>query len=497
MVDVCKQALKLGKAPQKNGNIWIYEDSFHQKDGGTYFILHGETAKSLVVIGGASFARFDGTSFDIDGTPAKNCPLSAANAKLLMEIFSFTAPRNHRGQSTTMGLGDRLGLASVGHIATVKDKPVFPVLAQQSIRELTLTSRTYDDVLAGAVFAVFECNYTDGYGADGDHLKTRKEVSYALDSGFTMITLDCSEEIDNAVSGWDKSQTDSAYAALPADVRSHYESLYAGRTFMVEDYKLDIGVDDLKSIVLTYHKAIRYTIDLYAELIAPYKRPVDFEMSIDETLSHTSPASHFIVASELIAGKVEITSLAPRFIGEFQKGIDYIGTLDSFDEDFKRHQQIARHLGYKLSVHSGSDKFMVFPTVGRETGLKVHVKTAGTNWLEAVRVIAKREPALYRRMHAYAREHLDEAKAYYHIKADINLVAPLDSVSDDKLPEYLNQDDARQMLHITYGLLLCAKKPDGSYDFKDEFFAALYKHEDEYISGLKAHIGKHVSLLGL
>ena len=106
------------------------------------------------------------------------------------------SPVVHKGKKVTIGLGDRLGLASPGHIRTVTDLDVFPVLAQQSIRELNLTGRTYDDVISAAAWAVFQQGYKKGYGADGDHLKTAEEVKMALDIGMTMITLDCSDHID-------------------------------------------------------------------------------------------------------------------------------------------------------------------------------------------------------------------------------------------------------------------------------------------------------------
>ena len=74
------------------------------------------------------------------------------------------------------------------------------------------------------------------------------------------------------------------------------------------------------------------------------------------------------------------------------------------------HAEIADHFGYKVSVHSGSDKFAVFGIVGKYTKGRYHVKTAGTNWLEAVRVIAEVAPDLYRKMHLFALNNLNEAK---------------------------------------------------------------------------------------
>jgi len=220
-------------------------------------------------------------------------------------------------------------------------------------------------------------------------------------------------------------------------------------------------------------------------------------MSIDETLTSTTPEAHFFTASELIDGGVKVTSLAPRFYGEFQKGIDYRGEIGRFTQEFVIHCQIAQFFGYKISVHSGSDKFTVFPIVGEKTGGKYHLKTAGTNWLEAVRIIAAHCPDLYRRMHQFALENLDAAKKYYHISAKPENIAPLTSLNDRDLPGLMNQDDARQVLHITYGLILQAKKPDGSALFRDEFYTALNQYEPEYSEALQKHIGRHLTALGL
>ena len=108
--------------------------------------------------------------------------------------------------------------------------------------------------------------------------------------------------------------------------------------------------------------------------------------------------------------------------------------MKQFTEEFIVHAAIADHFGYKISVHSGSDKFMVFPVVGKTNG-KYHLKTAGTNWLEAVRVIAQHKPDLYRRMHAFALEHLEEAKKYYYIGAKVENIPALD---DLRIPSFLN-----------------------------------------------------------
>ena len=192
-----------------------------------------------------------------------------------------------------------------------------------------------------------------------------------------------------------------------------------------------------------------------------------------------------------------MTSLAPRFCGEFQKGIDYIGDLEQFENELKEHVLIAKHFGYKLSIHSGSDKFKVFPLIGKYTEGIFHIKTAGTNWLEAMRVIAETNPDLYRRMHQYALEHFQEALQYYHVTPDLEEIKPLGEVEDNELPSYMDNDASRQLFHVTYGLLLTATDEGGRYLFKDEFFTTLNDHEDDYRRMLIRHIGKHLESLAV
>ncbi len=93
-----------------------------------------------------------------------------------MELFPFTKPVSLREHKITIGTGDRLGVATPGHIRAVQKFRVRPVLAQQSVRENTQTGRSFKEVVSDAAWAVFQENYQDGYGADGDHLKSLEEI---------------------------------------------------------------------------------------------------------------------------------------------------------------------------------------------------------------------------------------------------------------------------------------------------------------------------------
>ena len=490
---------KLTAAVKNNSALnEVYPDSIHESEGSILFLAKGEAGKRLWVIGkSAIFNELNGQEQSLNGQALKQCELSVANSKVIRKYFAFTNPGSLAKHNVTIGLGDRLGLASAGHIRLVKNYQFRPVLAQQSTRELNLTGRNYGGVLADVVWAVFQEDYQAGYGADGDHLKSLEEVKMALDYGFTMITLDCSEYINN-LAQTDLAGIEQHYQTLDAKQRQELEAKFAGKQFPVgPGMTLEFTPELLKFNAAVYQKAIDFAASVFMTLIKPVAEKVDFEVSIDETQSSTLPSSHFFVAEQLVKAGVKINSMAPRFYGEFQKGIDYIGDLGQFEQDFLQHEKIAEHFGYKLSIHSGSDKFAVFPIIGRETKGRVHVKTAGTNWLEAVKVIIAADPVLYREMHQFALESLAEAKKYYHIKGDPAKIADLKSLSDEQLKDLMRQDDARQVIHITYGLILQAKDAQGNSRFRDRIYQCLNENEELFYKFLQEHIGKHLQLLGV
>ncbi|MDD4189072.1 MAG: tagaturonate epimerase family protein, partial [Eubacteriales bacterium] len=452
----------------------------------------------LVVAGdGKEADDFAGHDYTSDsGLKIKICSLNVMNSKAVRKHFSYTNPVSCGGSKISLGLGDRLGLASPGHIGAIVDYDAFPILAQQSIRELNLTGRNYEEVLSDAVWAVFQEGYTYGFGADGDHLKTPEEVRMALGCGYTMITLDCSEHIDNKAAGYSEELTNEMYGRVPEAEREILEKKYlSGSIKLYSGLSIDFSGYDFKKTVLVYLKAIKFTVSIYNEIIRNCGRNIDFEMSIDETLTATSAEAHYFVASELIAGGVKISSLAPRFCGEFQKGIDYRGDKVCFEKEFAVHAEIARNFEYKISVHSGSDKFSIFPVVGRKTEGRYHLKTAGTNWLEAVRVIAAKDPELFRRMYRFAVQNLNEAKKYYHIFTETDMVPDEKSFEDADLDKLFGIEESRQALHVTYGLILNAKNEDGSSMFRDEFFKTMYENEELYSDFLRKHIGNHIKYL--
>ncbi|MDQ2713884.1 MAG: tagaturonate epimerase family protein, partial [Chloroflexota bacterium] len=150
---------------------------------------------------------------------------------------------------------------------------------------------------------------------------------------------------------------------------------------------------------------------------------------------------------------------------------------------------IARALGpYKLSLHSGSDKFKVYPLIVAATGGLVHLKTAGTSYVEALRVIARVRPVLFREIVACACEHYSRDRASYHVSAEVSRVPALASLPDAALVGLLDDNNARQILHVTFGSVL------GS--FGPAILARLQAHEDMYYETLEQHFYRHLKPFG-
>ncbi len=194
---------------------------------------------------------------------------------------------------------------------------------------------------------------------------------------------------------------------------------YLGQSTVVEHLTIAFDEATLLRAAVKYGRAVAHVARMARHLRqAAGPRLVELEVSVDETETPTSPAEHYWVANELNRLEVEWVSLAPRFVGRFEKGVDYIGDLGALEKDVAAHAALARHFGpYKLSLHSGSDKFSVYPIAARLAKGLVHLKTAGTSYLEALRTVAAVDPALFRAIYAFARERYDTDKASYHVSA--------------------------------------------------------------------------------
>ena len=474
----------------------IYPASIHLVAGAIVAMGRDENGRKLLILADGEKklpAGFAGEKIFLD---TNECglvaPLSAENAAALHRHFPWCSPRSLRNERTSIGCGDRLGLATAGQLRAAKKFRLAPVLAQQSMRELTMTERTFREVVDDATFMVFSEDYREGYGADGDHLKNIPDIDTALDAGMPMITLDLSEVMNAAAGDWSDDEVRKAFDALPEDERQSALAGYADQNYVLDGAKVEISAADARRCAVMYNKALDFAVEVNKHLRQRRGEEFDLEISIDETTTPTLPSHHLYIARELMLRGVKVSSVAPRFVGEFQKAVDYIGDVAEFERQFKVHARIARAFGnYKISVHSGSDKFAVYPTVGKETQGFLHLKTAGTSWLVAVEVIAEHDPELYRDMHRYAEAHFTEMLKLYHITADLSRIPALDTLKDAELPELIHSHpDARQLLHITYGPILTG-------ELRERFFSAMHRYENAYAEALEKHFDKHFTLLGI
>jgi hypothetical protein len=258
----------------------------------------------------------------------------------------------------SFGFGDRLGLATPGHLAAIRGTGFAPVFAQQSVRENARTGRTPQQVLDDARRAVEAAGWDAPWGADADHLKTVEDLPPFVAAGYTFFTVDPGAYVDNAADS-DPLPTLRAKAS-----GRNWEELAA--IYLAPNADPAWGKFEAESLwraVVKYGNAIDHTLTLYRRL-AEMAENFDFEVSVDETDSPTTPREHFFIAHELTRRGVRFTSLAPRFVGRFEKGVDYIGDLAALEAELVQHAAVTAHFGtYKLSLHSGSDKFSVYQLI--------------------------------------------------------------------------------------------------------------------------------------
>jgi hypothetical protein len=417
------------------------------------------------------------------------CPLNVHNAAVLRSALAWLAPMPV-GLRKSIGCGDRLGIATTGHVDAVRTGEMFPVFAQQSIREMQRAGRTPQQVMDDATWGVLEAEYQNGWGCDADHLKTPQAIDDCIAAGFIGFTLDPGEYVDNTAHTDDEAALRVKFAALPwsqlettpADFRSRY--LASPSTPVA-----DVNETAVLRAACKYGWALAHVVLLARHIAARLgSTPYDLEISVDETDTPTSAVEHYVIASELIRLNIPFTGLAPRFVGRFEKGVDYIGDLAAFEVDFAAHARIQQHFSrYKLSIHSGSDKFSLYPIIAQHANPYVHLKTAGTSWLEALRVIANCQPPLFRAMLAHASERYPQDMASYHVSAQLDQVPS--GRADADLGTLLDDFHTRQILHVTFGSLLG--------HFREDIYTQLGRYQAEYRAGLKAHFIRHLAPFNL
>jgi hypothetical protein len=484
----------------------IIETSLHELGERQFILVRRDTAKYLLVT--PAHPELEGHPLQVDGIEggAMLCPLSHPNARLIRRLFPHTAPRPV-GLKRSFGAGDRLGLAAPAHIRAARavGEGFFAlILAQQSMREMARTQRTPQEVLDAATWGAFEESFQQSWGADADHLKSESDVRLMAREGFTFFTIDPSEHVDTDADGDSPEVLAQKFEVLES--APVLQARYDGRSFEVPTpegvLSIRFSTEAMHRASVKYARAVAHTFELaqvLADELGSEEGAFDLEMSVDETDSPTSVAEHFFIANELRERGVPLTSLALRFVGEFQKGIDYKGDLREFEARLKEHVAIAKYLGpYKISIHSGSDKFSIFPIAARVCGELLHEKTAGTWYLEALRVAARREPSLFRDIALFAREKFPTERATYHVTESLGSLADFRTLADAELESILDTPEGRQMLHVTFGSVLTARVGAGeNFLFRERLYDLWRREEELHFEIVTAHSLQHMKALGM
>jgi hypothetical protein len=370
---------------------------------------------------------------------------------------------------------------------------------------MSRTGRTPQDVVEGALTGMKQAKWSGSSGADADHLKTPADLDVTAAAGFTFFTIDPSDAVDGNADDYDEATLRQRFTSIRGVV-PWYDAYLNRRVPLAKGKSFTIDEHAAMRCAVKYGRALQQAIEL-AKYIADVNeragRAFELELSIDETPQPTSLAEHYIIADQFRQNGVRLISLAPKYVGDFEKGVDYKGDLDELERSLVDHAALARELGpYKLSLHSGSDKLSLYPILARTTNGCFHVKTAGTSYLEALRVVARHDESLFRRIIESARRHYDRDKATYHVSADVKQLPAVASVADATELEdiYLERwanvrsgkgftKPGRQVLHCTFGTILM--DPELGKLIRD----LLEAHVDTYTEVLADHFDRHLRAL--
>jgi tagaturonate epimerase len=411
------------------------------------------------------------------------------------------------GLEPSFGFGDRIGLATPGHVAALRraGAGILPIFPQQSIREMTRTGRSPGQVMGDALAGMRAARWDGPTGGDADHLKTPEDVDVTAAVGFTFFTIDPSGHVDAHADDYDETTLHAKFAAVAGEV--DWVESYRGRSVRLSTgTKVVLDEPACLRAAVKYGRALNHAIALAGHIARVQEaagNDHEIELSVDETEQPTTLAEHYIIADQCLSRGMKLVSLAPRFLGDFEKGVDYKGDLSALERSLHDHAAVAAALGpYKLSLHSGSDKLSMYPALARATQGRFHVKTAGTSYLEALRVVARHDPALFRRVVEFARGRYDADKATYHVSATLAAVPPpsvltgpsdLERVYLELWPEVPRgrgfTSPGRQIVHCTFGSVLT--DPELGPAIRD----VLVRHQDTYTEVLADHFARHLEAL--
>lgn len=377
----------------------------------------------------------------------------------------------------SVGVGDRFAHQAKAQLAACIEAAgqgveVAPVW-NKSNREHTIIGTEPSQTRKAADAAVKELGWTKPYFLDADHINLSNVERFIAPCDF--FTIDVAEEIGKPAKPEDVDAFIARHPELIGEVRIPR---------IAEPFKTDVAF--VKGVANKFLAAVQDAGRIYRFLVEK-KGEGKFvpEVSMDETDAPQTPVELLIILAAIADEKIPIQTIAPKFTGRFNKGVDYVGDVKQFAKEFEEDlaaiafaiQRYGLPENLKLSVHSGSDKFSIYKSINAavakyDAGL--HLKTAGTTWLEELIGLAEAGGSgleIAKEVYREAFAHMDELTKPYATVIDIDK-AKLPSVDEvngwtsEQYTSALRHDQSnaaynpsfRQLLHV--GFKVAAKMGD-------------------------------------
>ena len=411
-------------------------------------------------------------------------------------------PPEPLGLRRSFGFGDRLGLATPGHLAAVRRFSIAPVLAQLTPRELARSGHSAGDWLDSVGRAAAQAHLARAWGADAHGIKTEADIEQMAAAGVTWFTLDPSAFVEN------RADTLASEAlAEELAVLSKEGVLPAGWVAAHTGHRIDLGdgadlapeSDALGRAAVKFARALHHAQRL-ARHVSIHARhtPADVELALVECAIAATPTEHLFVALEARRRALPLTALALRWDAGIEPAAEYAGDAATFAARLGAHAAIARRFGpYKLSFHHGGDQFAILPAIARACGEHLHVKTSATSLLEGLRLVCRVAPDLFREIAAFARQRFDAERVPHLVSTRRARIDRLFRGPDLAQLEstFLDTRAGRQLLDTASGSILHAGMTSRGRPFRDAIFEILVRHRDDYHALLDAHFTRHLELL--
>jgi hypothetical protein len=418
----------------------------------------------------------------ISNNPPKICSILPYAITYLLKLTSFVHVKRGFSMASdsvstsktlvlerlSIGVGDRFAHQAQAQLracmkAQDEGLTIVPVW-NKSNREHTIIGSRPESVRAQADHAVRSLGWKHSYYVDADHINLTTVDGFLSASDF--FTLDVADAIGKP--------------AQPSDVHSfvkHHQELLEPVALERFDEPLRLSRSVVEPAALKYLFAVKEAGQIYRRLAQSKNSGFVTEVSMDETDAPQTTAELLVILAAIADEKIPIQTVAPKFSGRFNKGVDYVGNPDDFEKEFRADVAVIAHaietyglpVSLKLSVHSGSDKFSIYGAIRctlRDTGAGVHLKTAGTTWLEELIGLAEAGGdglVLAKDIYSDAYDHRDQLCAPYASVIDIDpaqLPAP-DEVTHWTSAQYVNalrhdqscpefNPNLRQLLHVGY-----------------------------------------------